>query len=152
MLPIAKKPITGYHLTMILDKQLEDWANGAAEYFKSSFGLEARFALLAARLYISLWAARLNPRITSGWRDPKHQQDLIARWDRGDRVGLRVRPAEHSRHSYTNWLGRPAAEALDMPCDDDKRAAGIAQSLGIGTGQSFSDVDPGHYYLLGGAK
>lgn len=76
---------------------------------------------------------------------------MQARWDAGDRTGLRVRPATNSLHSRVSTKGSPASIAVDMPCDDDKRGAAIAGQLGnLGTGMSFSTPDPGHYYLLGG--
>lgn len=136
----------------MLSAEQEKWARDASGHFQSAFGLSGRFAISAARLFIALHFAGLAPRISRGWSDPAHQKELQARWDRGDHSGLRVRPATTSKHSVTSWLGRPAAEAVDMPSRDDRRAAAIAQSLGIGTGLSFTTEDPGHYYLLGGAK
>jgi|GEM_PF-5260762 len=133
-----------------MDAAYENWAKSAAGYFQKALGLSSSFALPVARLYIGLWAAGLNPRISRGWSDPAHQAELRARWDRGDRAGLRVRPAEKSQHTTTTFLGAPAATAVDMPCNDDKAAAKIAQQLGVGAGLTFSTPDPGHYYLLGG--
>jgi len=129
--------------------EMEGWARDFSTAFKTHLGLAARFALPCARLYIALWVAGLNPRITSGYRDGRVQAALRARWDAGDRQGIRVRPASTSKHSTTAG-GHPASEAVDMPCDDDRKAALIAGQLGIGSGLSFSVPDPGHYYLLGG--
>lgn len=145
-----KKQITGYHLVM-LTGQMENWAREYAPAFQSNLGLSAGASVPFASLYIALWSAGLNPRISSGFRDPAKQRALQARWDSGDRSGLRVRPATNSQHSKTDWLGRPASSAVDMPCSDDRRGAAIASSLGLGAGMSFSTPDPGHYYLLGAA-
>jgi len=133
-----------------MDASYEKWASSAAGYFQTALGLASSFALPVARLYIALWAAGLNPRISRGWSDPAHQAELRARWDRGDRAGLRVRPAADSLHTKTTFLGAPASKAVDMPSDNDAAAAKIASQLGIGTGLTFSTPDPGHYYLLGG--
>lgn len=134
-----------------MDAAYENWAKSATGYFRESLGLNGAFALQAARLYIALWAAGLSPRIASGFRDPAKQRELQARWDAGDRTGLRVRPATNSAHSTTTFIGAPAATAIDMPSSDEQRAATIAKSLGLGAGLAFSTPDPGHYYLLGGA-
>lgn len=134
-----------------MDAAYENWAKSASTYFAQGYGLNGAFALAVARLYISLWAAGLSPRITSGFRDPAKQREMQARWDAGDRAGLRVRPATTSAHSTTSFIGAPAATAIDMPCTDEKRGAAIAKSLGLGAGLAFSTPDPGHYYLLGGA-
>lgn len=134
----------------MLTPEQEKWARDYASAFQSHLGIAAGGAVSFARLYIGLWAAGLAPRITSGFRDPSHQRSLQARWDAGDRAGLRVRPATNSAHARVSQLGKPASIAVDMPSNDDKRAATIASSLGLGTGMSFSTPDPGHYYLLGG--
>ena len=134
----------------MLSAEMEKWAREYASAFQSYLQLAAGGALPIARLYIALWGAGLNPRITSGFRDPAKQRALQARWDAGDRAGLRVRPATNSLHSRMSTMGSPASIAVDMPCDDDGRGAAIAQSMGVGAGMSFSTPDPGHYYLLGG--
>ena len=72
---------------------------------------------------------------------------MRARWDAGDRAGLRARPAADSLHTATDWLGRAAARAIDMPSSDEARAARIATTIGgIGAGLYFRSPDPGHYY------
>lgn len=44
-------------------------------------------------------APGVSLRVVSGFRSGSHQADLRARWDRGDRGGLVVRPAASSRHT-----------------------------------------------------
>lgn len=132
----------------MLPLEQEKWAQEAAGYFQG-LGAAGAWGVHVARLYVAFWAAGLNPRITSLFRDPRHQRDLRAQWDRGQREGLRARPADPdtSGHCKTNWLGRPAAVAVDMPTNNDRRAAVIAKSLGVGVGADFRDPDPVHYYL-----
>lgn len=132
-----------------MQAEFENWAREAAPYFQTAGGLSGAFALQAARLFIAFWGAGLNPRIASGFRDPAHQRALQARWDAGDRAGLRARPATTSKHMTMN-MGRPAATAIDMPCSDDKKGAAIAGNMGVGAGWNFADRDPGHYFLNGG--
>jgi len=131
----------------MLPPEYEKWARGAAPYFRESYGLESGFALSVARLYVALWGLGLNPRVTSGFRDPAKQKAMRARWDAGDRAGLRARPAADSLHNHTDWLGRPAARAVDMTSSDEARAAKVATQIGgIGAGLYFRSPDPGHYY------
>lgn len=124
-----------------------NWAQQAAPYFTQALGLSPTFAVKAALLYVVLHLLGLAPRITSGFRDPAKQQAMRDAWDRGDRQGLRVRPAapEGSRHSRTSMTGSPASTAIDMPCSDDRRAAEVAKLLGLRPGLYFNPPDPGHY-------
>lgn len=139
-----------YTRVMVLPPAYLDWARSAAAAFRAA-GAAPGWDYDAAKLYIAFWAAGLSPRITSLWRDPGHQRELRAAWDRGDRAGLRARPADPdtSLHCQTS-VGRPAALAIDMPTTDDTRAARIAQDLGVGAGLAFRKPDPGHYYSLRG--
>jgi len=134
-------------LYVVFSPEYENWIKAATPYFANNLGLSSALAPQAARLYLSLWNAGLQPRISRGYSSEQHQKDLQAAWDRGDRQGLRVRPATTSQHTVTDWLGRPAAKAIDMPSSDDIRAAAIARGIGLGAGASFSLPDPGHYFL-----
>lgn len=127
------------------------WPGDAAPYFIKEWGLNPEFAAKAAVLYLCLWAAGLNPRINSGFRDPQKQKELIAKWDALKREGKD--PLKHgfigkpaspdgSRHCRTQF-GKPASTAIDMPCSDNQKAALIAKALGLRAGVDFSD--PGHY-------
>lgn len=123
------------------------WPNQAAEYFSRQWGLAAPFAVKLALLYAVLHMAGLNPRITSGFRDPAKQRAMRAAWDRGDRQGLIVRPADPdgSRHCRTALGGSPAATAVDLQCSNNQLAAKIAVALGLRAGEYFSTPDPGHF-------
>jgi len=134
----------------MLPQAYEQWAQSASGYFKENYGLNGAMALDSARLYVVLWANGLNPRPTSGWRDPSKQAAMRAAWDRGDRAGLRTRPADPaaSDHCKTTFLGSPASNAFDMVSSNEQRAAELAKSLGIGCGWYFANRDPGHYYSL----
>jgi len=145
-MPISHK--IAYHLERMLPVEYETWAKSAAPYFRDAYGLEGKFALSAARLYVALWGAGLDPRITSGFRDPAKQKAMRARWDAGDRAGLRARPATNSAHSATGFFGRPAARAIDMTSSNERAAAELASHLKIEAGLYFQKSDPGHYYAL----
>lgn len=124
------------------------WPSAAADYFLSQYGLSSEFALKVAQLYFLLWAARLNPQVTSGFRDPAKQQAIRDAWDRGQKQGLAVRPADpkNSRHSVTS-LGRPASKAVDIQTSNPKMAADIATSIGLRAGYYFQTPDPVHFDL-----
>lgn len=122
------------------------WLDTTKKTLVDSYGLDNDFAEKMAIALAYFQSEGLAPRISRGWSDPKHQKELRDRWDRGDRAGLRVRPAADSLHTTTNWLGKPQAKAIDIPTSNDTRAAQIARALGIGAGMDFKDSDPGHFY------
>lgn len=122
-----------------------EWTKATGLYLKSQWGLSSVFASQVAVLLAYFFSYNLNPRITSGFRDPKKQAAMREQWDSGNRAGLRARPAAASKHSVTNWIGQPAAEAIDIVTNNDYQAAQIARALKIGDGLAFGD--PGHYYL-----
>jgi len=132
----------------MLPPEYETWARSAAPYFRDAYGLDGDFALPVARLFIALWGNGLNPRVTSGFRDPSKQKEMQARWDAGDRAGLRARPATNSAHSTTGFFGGPAARAIDMVSSNETLAAQLATRLKVGAGLYFQKSDPGHYYAL----
>lgn len=122
------------------------WPDDAAPYFVQTWGLDAAFAVRVGLLYLALYFAGLNPRITSGFRDPKKQAAMRAAWDRGERAGLRVRPADPRNSLHCQEAGgKPAARAIDMPCSDDRLAADIGKALGLRAGYYFTTSDPGHF-------
>lgn len=125
----------------------DQWAKDAAGYFVATWGLDPTFAVRAGLLYLALYFAGLNPRITSGFRDPRKQQAMRDAWDRGDRAGLRVRPADprNSLHCREVRRGVAASQAIDMPCSDEALAAQLATALGLRAGYYFKVSDPGHY-------
>lgn len=127
------------------------WPGEAAPYFVAQWGLNPEFAAKVAVLYLCLYAAGLNPRINSGFRDPEKQKQLIAKWDALKREGKD--PLKHgfigkpaspdgSRHCRMQF-GKPSSTAIDMPCSDNNKAALIAKALGLRAGVDFND--PGHY-------
>jgi len=123
------------------------WPSQAVGYFTSVWGLNTEFAARVAVLYLAQWVLGLNPRITSGFRDPEKQAHMRARWDAGDRAGLRARPADpdKSKHCRTTIAGGPNAMAVDIVSSNEVLSANIAQALGLTAGQFFKTPDPGHY-------
>lgn len=127
------------------------WPDQAAGWFSGSWGLDPFFSVRVAALYLALYALGLKPRITSGFRSPTKQAAMRAAWDRGDRAGLRVRPADPRNSLHCRGTdARPAALAVDMPCDDDRLAAQVATAMGLRAGLYFPTSDPGHYDDGGG--
>lgn len=127
---------------------MEEWLRRTAEFLRDNHGLAGSFSDRVALFLAYCYQYGLSPSVTSGFRDPKHQEELRRRWDRGDRTGLRVRPAATSDHSSTSW-GRPAARAVDITTSNDAKAAQIARALGLGAGLDFKIKDPGHYFEKG---
>lgn len=124
------------------------WPKNAATWFAAQYGLDVDFAIKVAQLYIALFAAKLNPQVTSGWRDPAKQKAMMDAWDRGDKQGLAVRPADPSKSLHTSTsLGRPAAKAIDIKTSNPKLAADIARVIGLRAGFYFSVPDPVHFDL-----
>jgi len=121
------------------------WPAQAVPYFVKDWGLNADFAAKVAVLYLCLAVFGLNPRVTSGFRDPKKQKELVARWNAGNRSGFIGKPAspDTSRHCRTTLTGGANSMAIDMPCNDNNKAAHIARALGLRAGVDFND--PGHY-------
>lgn len=121
------------------------WPAQAVPYFVKDWGLNPDFAQKVALLYLCLVVMGLNPRVTSGFRDPKKQQELVNRWNAGDRKGFIGKPAspDTSRHCRTTWTGGANSMAIDMPCSDNVKAAHVARALGLRAGVDFND--PGHY-------
>lgn len=126
-------------------RYLGNWPKEAASYFEDSWGISPVVAVKFATLYAILYLLGLSPRITSGFRSPAKQRELVARWNAGDRAGFIGKPADPdgSRHCRETLSGAPASTAIDMPCSNNDLAAGIARALGLRAGVDFND--PGHY-------
>lgn len=128
-----------------LKKYLGSWPEAAGKWFESEWGISSVVATKFAILYAALHFLGLNPRINSGFRDPKKQRELIARWNSGDRAGFIGKPADpdNSRHCKTTLFGGPGSTAIDMPCTNNDLGAKVARVLGLRAGVDFND--PGHY-------
>src|SRR5690606_12892086 len=127
-----------------LKEYLGGWPAQAAPYFESVWGISPALSLKFAILYAALSLLGLKPRITSGFRDPEKQRELLRRWNAGERAGFIGKPAspDGSRHCRTA-LGAPASTAIHMPCSNIPLADTIARALGLRCGSDFQD--PGHY-------
>jgi len=125
------------------------WLENAAKYLETQWGIDSTAARKFALLLAYLQQYGLAPQITSGFRDPSKQAAMRAAWDRGDRAGLRARPADPkaSDHCQETWTGSAASKAIDIKCRDEVLAGRIAQALGLTAGIFFSTPDPGHYAL-----
>jgi len=131
---------------------MQEWLKSAEKYLIDTWGIDSTVAGKFAMLWAYLYQYGLAPRITSGFRDPAKQKAMQAAWDRGERQGLRARPATSSDHTVekSGFLSsKPAARAIDIVSSDERRAAAIARALGIGAGLDFSTPDPGHYFVRG---
>lgn len=124
------------------------WLESVHDYLVDTWKLDKDFGEKVAILLAYATDGGLNPRVTSGYRDGSKQKEMQARWDAGDRQGLRVRPATDSKHSNTSWM-RGAALAVDIATNNDFRMAQLARAIGLGAGADFNTPDPVHYYKKG---
>ena len=124
---------------------IDKWLLGAAEQLTKQWGLSEMFADRVALLYLYLFSYGLSPRITSGYRSPEKQAELTARYNSGD-ASVVVKPATNSKHSTIDWIGNPAATAIDIVTNNPAAAAQIAQYLNIGAGYYYKTPDPVHFY------
>lgn len=115
-------------------------------YKNAAYALTKGLTMQAARAYATLtwWGEHYgirSPEITSGRRPAAYQAELRARWDRGDRAGLVVRPALTSKHTE----GR----AFDLAADRAtlQTLGGLAPYAGLRWGGTFTDPDPVHFDL-----
>jgi len=124
---------------------LDAWLKSAAQYLIDVWGLDPSFADSVALFLAYLYSYSLHPVITSGFRDPQKQAELLRRWEEGD-PGIVVKPAKISKHGNTR-LGRPASLAVDISTNNHQVAAQIAEALGISSGIRFKTPDPVHFYI-----
>lgn len=79
-----------------------------------------------------------RPDITSGYRDPAKQRNLLERWNRGERAGFIGKPACRSQHTIRN--------AIDVQTDVDgfePYAYLLVTYTGATDGSTFNDQ--GHF-------
>jgi len=122
---------------------MDEWV----DYLVSDWGLNRAFA---AKIYACLYnwyVYGYNFTITSGFRDPEKQLDLLKRWNSGDRRGLAAKPAKNSKHSVTSW-GFPSALAIDIVLDRyDRDTKYIANYFDVKWGGDFRHPDVVHWYV-----
>lgn len=116
---------------------MENWIVQMSNYLEGEWGIKQSAAGLLSLLYLYLSVYGLAPRITSGYRSQAYQDALRARWDKGDRAGLVVRPANVSTHT--------SGRAIDITTTNPELAAQIARALNIQAGYYFATSDPVHY-------
>lgn len=127
--------------------EITNFLDDAENWLKSHWGINESLAQKIAVLILWLEYLGVSWEVTSGFRDPKRQRDLQKAWDRGNRQGLKVRPATNSKHSHTTFLGKPNAHAIDIATSDEKLAGEIAKYLRINWGGDFKNYDPVHFYI-----
>lgn len=123
--------------------ELEAWLRQMQVYLTSTWGLDESFAAKAALLYLYLHYYGLSPVITSGWRSPEKQKELLARYQSGD-PSVIVKPALKSLHLNTK-LGKPASLAIDISTNNYALAGAIGKALGVRSGYFFKTPDPVHF-------
>ena len=110
---------------------------------------------LAVRYAIAAWLTLCEtgeyPGITSGYRSPKRQLELINRWDAGNRTGLVAKPAQRSWHMqgmaidvvrYRTNRTRPISILSRMSFDKFRQ---YMEQFGVTWGGRFTPADPVHF-------
>jgi hypothetical protein len=115
--------------------ELAEWLKQAEQYFISQWGIDKSAAPKFALLYAYFGEYGLDPKPSSGYRSQAKQNEMLARWERGDRAGLKFKPAKVSKHT--------SRRAMDITTRDEKLAAQIAKALGLRAGYDFGD--PVHF-------
>lgn len=91
--------------------------------------------------------------VVSGYRSQSHQSDLRARWDRGDRGGIVVRPALSSRHTQGRAVDVQFAyrgqlvPVRDTPRDYWTFLDDLLRPVGVRWGGRFRSPDLNHFEL-----
>lgn len=125
---------------------VRDWILSWDRWLSETMGLSSE---LAGKIAILIYAAAVNNisfRFTSGFRSPEKQKRLLDRWNRGDRVGLKAKPAVNSRHSRVDWLGKPAAQAVDVVFGRPTTVGRWAPLVGLKWGGTFRSPDTVHFF------
>jgi len=132
----------------IKNPQYLNWLDQAIPWLREKWGLNKKFSIKVG-LFLLVNAILGNPgNVSSGFRDPKRQAQLRNAWDRGDRVGLVVRPALNSKHStITSILGNPDAKAIDITFPYQEYAGSISGLFGLKWGGNFRSKDLVHFYI-----
>ena len=135
--------------TDIKNQPFKNWIIKVRDWLEDSWGLSDD---LAERVSVLLLYASLNGiswDVVSGFRDPERQRELQLLWDRGIRTGLVTRPATNSKHSTESWLGRPAAEAVDLSSTATNLdiLGSWAPFFGLKWGGNFRNPDPVHFFI-----
>lgn len=89
--------------------------------------------------------------VVSGYRDPAHQAQLLARWNAGDRTGLVAKPALRSKHSEGLavdlafvWRGS-TVPVRDTPREYWQYLADLFAPVGVRWGGTFRSPDINHF-------
>lgn len=131
------------------EQMLKQWWESVYTWLIKQWGLAPEFGARIALLLMWGHMAGLQPVVISGFRDPKKQAAMRERWDRGDRAGLAVRPAETSTHTTVDLSGKPAAQGVDIQSLDNSQLGSVAQRIGLRWGGNFRTPDPNHFDFRG---
>ena len=128
-------------------KEINAYIDAWQKFLVKSWGLSQDFAPRAAALVV--WCAfyGLSPFITSGYRSEEVQAYLVDQWKKGNPNVHNPLPPGKSLHQGKNWIGDPAALAMDMQTNNPDSAGYLAKQLGIVWGGRNDEV---HFALRSG--
>jgi len=131
----------------IKDRPTLEWLEAWTEYLQNSWGLNIGLAEKIALLFLYAYYYNVSYTINSGFRDPAKQQALLDRWNAGDRVGIKVKPAKLSKHSFTTWLNNPDSNAIDISFSNPDLIGSWSGFFGLKWGGKFRTPDKVHYFI-----
>lgn len=121
---------------MLQSELFNDWRR----YVSGTWGLQEPLASMVAGAQTYIQQHGGEPvRITSGYRDPRRQRLLQARWDAGNRAGLVARPASRS------WHMQGLAVDVSTRSPNFPVFRWLMIHWGARWGGNFSSYDPVHF-------
>jgi hypothetical protein len=127
----------------------ESYISQWKDYLVTTWGLNADFAQRMGSTL--LWASvyHISFRINSGFRSDEEQQDLIDRYNRGDKNVFTPAPVGTSLHGNKTWYGKKDSLALDVASNNSPGIAYLGKYYGVvWAGPS----DPVHYAARTGPR
>jgi len=124
-----------------------DWVQQYSKYLKNDLGLNT---VLATKIAIMLLYSAVNGvtfSLSSGWRDPIVQAEMLQRWLAGNRSGLAAKPATNSKHTRITNDGKPNSMAIDITFSDQNKIGKWAKYFGLSWGGNFRSPDLVHFYI-----
>jgi hypothetical protein len=134
-------------IKLLTQKEIDSYVDQWSNYLSEKWGVDRQFSVSAATVFIYCSLYGLRPVITSGYRSPERQAELVAAEKAGNPNVHTPLPPGKSLHNNRNWLGQPASLAIDMVTNNPKTAGIIAKHFGVVWGGLRDEV---HFAARGG--
>jgi hypothetical protein len=131
-----------------IESEIQNYAPKVKKYLIDTWGLHSDFADKMSFILLCWIYKGITFTITSGYRSPEHQQELIDAYNAGARNVFTPAPVGKSLHQGTTWIGAPASLALDCQTSNPALAAQISHYFGVVWGGAG---DPVHFGARAGS-